>query len=133
MNKSTGELAQRKRQPGDAESELLLLRLGTRKEEIEAAQARVTMLVEELRFLKEQQSKLMFRATVSGVVSAPRLREKVGQFMPKGMPIRRIEIPGSSLHESLVLLKVVVDKDPQASLPLEPRRSKKPSQLQTVR
>jgi multidrug resistance efflux pump len=102
VNKATGELAQRKRQLSDAESELLLLRLGTRKEEVEAARARVTMLEEELRFLKEQQSKLMVRATVSGVISAPRLREKVGQFMPKGMPICRIEIPGSPFLELMI-------------------------------
>ena len=102
VNKATGELAQRKRQLSDAESELLLLRLGTRKEEVEAARARVTMLEEELRFLKEQQGKLMVRATASGVVSAPRLREKVGQFMPKGMPICRIEMPGKPFLELMI-------------------------------
>jgi putative peptide zinc metalloprotease protein len=102
VNKATGELAQRKRQLSDAESELLLLRLGTRKEEVDAARARVTMLKEEIRFLKEQQSKLMVRATASGVVSAPRLREKVGQFMPKGMPICRIEMPGKPFLELMI-------------------------------
>ncbi len=102
VKKATSELAQRKRQLNDAESDLLLLRLGARKEEVEAAKARVSMLEEELRFLIEQRSKLTIRAPVSGVVSAPRLREKVGQFMPKGMPICRIEIPGKPFLELMI-------------------------------
>ncbi len=102
VNKSVGELAYRKRQLNDAESDLLLLRLGTRKEEIDAAKARVAMLSEELRFLEEQQSKLVVRSSTAGVVSAPRLREKVGQFAPKGMPICRIELVGNPVVELLI-------------------------------
>ncbi len=102
VNKATGELAQRKRQLSEAESELLLLKLGTRTEDVEAAKARVDMLDEELRFLQDQQSKLLVRATASGIVFAPRLREKVGQFMPKGMPICRIDIPGKPFLELMI-------------------------------
>lgn len=102
VNTAIAELSHRQRQLNDAESELLLLKLGTRPEEIDAAKARVTMLDEELTFLRDQQSKLMVRSTTAGIVSAPRLNEKVGQFAPKGLPICRIELPGKPRVELLI-------------------------------
>lgn len=102
VNNAIAELSHRQRQLNDAESELMLMKLGTRAEEIDAATARVTMLDEELTFLKDQQSKLVVRTSTAGIVSAPRLNEKVGQFAPKGLPICRIELPGTPRVELLI-------------------------------
>ena len=91
---STSELARRQQQLSDAEAELSLLKLGSRPEEIEAERSRYRKLDEEFNFLKQQREQLVVRSTASGIVSAPRLREKVGQFVPRGSPLCRIDQPG---------------------------------------
>ena len=99
---STAELARRQQQLSNAEAELSILKLGSRPEEIEAERSRYKMLDEELTYLYQQRSDLIIRSSESGIISAPRLREKVGQFVPRGSPICRIEQPGSP-HVELFL------------------------------
>ena len=88
------ELARREQELKATESQLLLLKLGTRKEEIEAEQAKCDRLEKELAFLQEQQERLVIRAPTGGIVSAQRIREKIGQFAPQGSELCQIEDPG---------------------------------------
>ncbi len=88
------ELARREQELKATESQLLLLKLGTRKEEIEAEQAKCDRLEKELRFLQEQQGRLVVRAPTGGIISAQRIREKIGQFAPQGSELCQIEDPG---------------------------------------
>jgi HlyD family secretion protein len=88
------ELARRQQQLAEASSQLRLIQLGTRPEEIEAEEARARRLQEEHAFLLKQKEKLVVKATAEGIVSAPRFGERVGQFVPQGGLLCRIEDPG---------------------------------------
>jgi HlyD family secretion protein len=91
VRSATAELSRREQELADAKSQLRILRLGSRCEEIEAERARCDRLSEELDFLKLQQERLVIKAPSSGTVSALRLDEKVGQFAPQGSLICHIE------------------------------------------
>ncbi|MBI3461798.1 MAG: efflux RND transporter periplasmic adaptor subunit [Planctomycetes bacterium] len=78
------ELARRQKELADEQGTLGLLRAGTRPEEIEAAQAQLARLEEERRYLKVLEHKLSLRSTIAGLITTPRLREKVGEYVHEG-------------------------------------------------
>jgi multidrug resistance efflux pump len=88
-----GELARREKELGDARAALRLLEAGTRPEEVEAERARLARLEEEARHLEKQQHEQAIMARVSGLVTTPRLREKVGQYLREGDLICTVEEP----------------------------------------
>ncbi len=90
---ATAELSRREQELADAEGKLKLLRLGSRREDIAAEEARRERLVEELDFFKEQRARLVVVAPTDGYVSAPRLRENVGRFNIQGTLLCQIERP----------------------------------------
>lgn len=94
-----GELARREQELADAESQLELLRAGTRPEEIAAEAARQDQLQQQYKHLKSQREKLIVTAPVSGVVATPRLKEKLGQLATPGLPICVIENGATSRAE----------------------------------
>ena len=49
----------------------------------EAAEAKVTRLQEESRYLEFLDQSLALRSSVRGLVMTPRLKEKVGSYLPK--------------------------------------------------
>jgi putative peptide zinc metalloprotease protein len=83
----------------EAERELDRLLAGSRPEEIEAAEAEIASLAAKRRLLEDQLRRLEIRAPHAGVITTPRLKEKVGQFMSRGELIAEV-------HE---LKKLVVD------------------------
>lgn len=85
------EFSRREQELADAEAKLSLMKLGTRPEEIAAETAHHAQVTEELRFLRTQQNKLRLYASQDGTVSAPRLREKVGQYVAQGTLLCDIE------------------------------------------
>ena len=85
------ELARRQKDLADTEAALLLLEAGSRTEDVEAERARLTRLQEEQKHLLEKREKQVIVAPSSGIVTTPRLREKIGQFLPKGSEICLIE------------------------------------------
>jgi multidrug resistance efflux pump len=85
------ELARREKDLADTESSLALLEAGARPEEIEAERARLARLQEERRYLAELGAKVLVRSPVAGIVSTPRLKEKVGQHLDEGAPICVVE------------------------------------------
>src|SRR5262249_2862334 len=78
------ELARRERELADAQATLSLLEAGPRAEEVEAQRARLARLQEEARYLEQLRDKLSVYSPVPGLVTTPRLTEKVGQFVREG-------------------------------------------------
>ncbi len=99
---ATAELARRQQELADAEAQLKLLKLGSRREEIDAEKARCDRLIQELDYLKQQRERLVIKSPAAGTVSAPRLGEKVGQFAPQGSLICHIEDAGAPHVEIFV-------------------------------
>jgi putative peptide zinc metalloprotease protein len=99
---AVAELARREQELADAESKFRLLKLGSRPEDIEAEAARRERLVEELKFLKEQQKSLKVVAPNNGFVRTIRLHEKMGAFVNRGELLCQIEASGSPLVEVVI-------------------------------
>jgi multidrug resistance efflux pump len=78
------EVAKRNKELADARGALRLLEAGTRPEEIQAEQARLARLQEEARHLERQQEQQTVVSPVAGLVSTPRLKEKLGQYLREG-------------------------------------------------
>jgi multidrug efflux pump subunit AcrA (membrane-fusion protein) len=89
------ELARRNKELADARSTLALMEAGTRAEEVEAEQARLTRLQEEAYYLEGVQQRLSVCSPVGGIVVTPRLKEKVGQYLREGDLIGVVEEPAT--------------------------------------
>jgi multidrug resistance efflux pump len=87
------ECSRRARELADTQATLSLLEAGTRPEEIEAERARLARLQEEARYLQGVQGRLAVHSPVAGVVTTPRLKERVGQFVREGDLIAVVEDP----------------------------------------
>jgi putative peptide zinc metalloprotease protein len=83
----------------EAERELERLLAGSRPEEIEATEAEIASLEAKRRLLEDQIQRLEIRAPHAGVITTPRLKEKLGQYVNRGELIAEV-------HE---LKKLVVD------------------------
>lgn len=118
---ASAEFARREQELADAEARLSLLRVGTRPEEIAAEAAHRERVMEELKFLHEQQGKLVVLAPADGLVSAPRLREKVGQFAPQGTLLCHIENAAHSQVEISIAEDDALHVQPGQSVRLKAR------------
>jgi multidrug resistance efflux pump len=87
------EVARREKELADVEAALSLLEAGPRAEEVEAERARLARLEEEAHCLERHQDKLSVASPVPGLVTTPRLRETVGQFLREGELICVVEEP----------------------------------------
>jgi multidrug resistance efflux pump len=85
------EAARRKKELADVEAALKLMQAGGRPEEIEAEQARLARVIEELAHLMDTKSKLEIRSPLAGVMTTARMKEKVGQYFEKGALICIVE------------------------------------------
>jgi multidrug resistance efflux pump len=81
------ELRRREHELADQSAALALLEAGTRPEEVEAQEARLARLLEEVRHLDGLRERLLIRSPGSGQVTTPHLREQVGHFFRDGDPI----------------------------------------------
>jgi multidrug resistance efflux pump len=68
----------------EAERELERLLAGSRPEEIEATEAEIASSEAKRRLLEHQIGRLEIRAPHAGVITTPRLKEKVGQYVSRG-------------------------------------------------
>jgi multidrug resistance efflux pump len=89
------ELARREKDLADERGKLALLEAGTRPEEIEAERARLARLQEEHRYLQTLQEKLLLTSPVAGIVTTPRLKETIGQYVSEGDLICLVEEPAA--------------------------------------
>jgi multidrug efflux pump subunit AcrA (membrane-fusion protein) len=96
------ELTRLEKDLAEARATLALMEAGTRPEEIDAERARLARLHEEARYLGGVQSKLVVCSPVSGLVTTPRLKETVGQYVREGDLICLVEEP--SLLEAEICL-----------------------------
>ena len=86
-------LAKRQKELAEEQSALKLLEAGTRTEEINAAEAQVARLGEEVKYLRHVQERLLIVSPVSGAVITPRLKEKIGHYFVEGELICEVEDP----------------------------------------
>jgi multidrug efflux pump subunit AcrA (membrane-fusion protein) len=96
------ELARREQGLAEAQAALTLLEAGTRPEEIEAARACLAKLEEEASYLQGLREKLQIFSPVPGLITTPRLREKIGQYLREGELI--CEVKGSLVLEAEIAL-----------------------------
>jgi multidrug resistance efflux pump len=87
------ELARRERELADAQATLNLLEAGPRPEAVQAERARLARLREEACYLERLHDKLPILSPVPGLVTTPRLKEKVGQYVQQGELIGVVEEP----------------------------------------
>ena len=78
------EVAVAQNEAEEARAKLRLLEAGSRPEEIEGAEATLARLTSQRSHLEEQLGLVSVRSAVAGVVTTPKPREKVGQYMKKG-------------------------------------------------
>ncbi len=85
------ELARREKELADERARLTLLEAGSRVEDIEAEQARLNRLEEEMRILREQESKQSIICPVAGTVVSARLNDRIGQYFERGAVLFVVE------------------------------------------
>jgi multidrug efflux pump subunit AcrA (membrane-fusion protein) len=85
------EIARRDKELAEAQAVLRLLEAGTRPEEVEAARARLASLQEELKHQEEERRKQDVFSPMPGLITTPRLKEKVGQYLREGDLIGIVE------------------------------------------
>jgi multidrug efflux pump subunit AcrA (membrane-fusion protein) len=78
------ELAVAQKEAEEARGQLRLLEAGSRPEEIEGAEATLARLLSQWSHLEEQLRLVAVRSAVGGVVTTPKPREKIGQYVKKG-------------------------------------------------
>ncbi len=92
-----------------AESELLLLRAGSRKESIRAAEEEVKKMDEKAQILARQISQLEIRSPIDGTVVTPYLQNRLGDFLNKGDVFCEIVSVGSVIVDLPVPEKEIAD------------------------
>lgn len=86
----------------EAERELERLLAGSRPEEIEATEAEIASLEAKRRLLEHQVRRLEIRAPYAGIITTPRLKEKIGQYVNRGDLIAEVH----ELHKLTVEIEV---------------------------
>jgi len=75
----------------EAEAKLNILLAGSRPEEIEATRAELARLETQRRYRAEQLQLASVMSPIAGVVTTPKLREKIGQHVKKGDLIAEVQ------------------------------------------
>ena len=115
------ELARREKELEDTRATLSLLEAGSRPEDIEAETARRTRLLEELKYLEDQKTKLQVRSMAAGVIATPRLKDRIGQLAEVGSLICVVEDLAVLRVEILVPEEDVAGLQPGQSIELKAR------------
>jgi multidrug resistance efflux pump len=87
------ELDRRERDLAEDRAALAVLETGTRPKELDAERARLEGLRADEAYLLGVQARLVVSSPVPGVVTTPRLKEKVGQYVREGDLICLVEEP----------------------------------------
>jgi multidrug resistance efflux pump len=89
------ESSRRRKELAEARAALVLLEVGSRPEEVEAGRALVARVREELRYLEDLEKKTVVTCPVAGLVSTPRMSDKIGQYVREGEVICLVEEPSA--------------------------------------
>jgi multidrug resistance efflux pump len=81
----------REKELEEAKRKLTVLLAGNRIEEIEATQAEIDRLRAQQRFVEEESRLVSIVSPIAGVVTTPRLKEKIGQDIKKGELIALVQ------------------------------------------
>lgn len=87
------ELGKRERELAEARATLALMDAGPRSEELDAQRAKIVRLQEEQHYLETLEKRVTITAPVGGLVSTPRMKEKIGQYVHEGDLLCQIEEP----------------------------------------
>jgi multidrug resistance efflux pump len=115
------EVARRERELADVQATLTLLEAGPRPEEVEAERARLARLEEEARYLEQLRDRLPMHSPVPGLVTTPRLKEKIGQYVREGELVCVVEEPGVLEVEITLAEQEVARVRPGQAVALRPR------------
>jgi multidrug efflux pump subunit AcrA (membrane-fusion protein) len=74
----------------EAESKLVLVLAGSRREEVEAVEAEIARMDVERRYLEETLQRLVIVSPITGVITTPKLKERVGEHVPHGALIAKV-------------------------------------------
>jgi putative peptide zinc metalloprotease protein len=74
----------------EAESKLTLVLAGSRQEEVEGVEAEIARLEVERRHLEETLRRLAIVSPITGVITTPKLKERVGEHVPHGALITKV-------------------------------------------
>jgi multidrug efflux pump subunit AcrA (membrane-fusion protein) len=121
VRSSEAELARREKEVAESRAGLALLEAGSRPEEIEAENAKLSRLQEELKFLKGQAQLLVVAAPSDGLIVTPRMSEKIGQLADKGALVCVIEDPKTVEVEILVPEEEATGIKPQQGVSFKSR------------
>ncbi|PWU16391.1 MAG: hypothetical protein C5B50_13675 [Verrucomicrobia bacterium] len=83
--------ALRQKELEESKGTLKVLLAGSRPEEIEATEAEITRLVSQRTYLEEELKRLRIVSPIAGIVTAHRLKEKVGATVKKGDLITEVQ------------------------------------------
>lgn len=92
-----------------AQGRLKVLLAGSRPEAIEATEAEIARAEAQRRYLEEQLAQLRVVSPITGVVTTPRLKEKVGQYVKKGDLIAEVHELKTVTVEIAVSEKEIAD------------------------
>ncbi len=121
VRSAEAELARREKELEDTRATLSLLEAGSRPEDIEAETARRTRLLEELKYLEDQKTKLQVRSMAAGVIATPRLKDRIGQLAEVGSLICVVEDMAVLRVEILIPEEDVAGLQPGQSIELKAR------------
>lgn len=93
----------------EAKGKLRVVLAGSRPEEIEAAEAEIARLEAQQRYLAEQLQLLRVVSPITGVITTPKLKEKVGQHMQKGELIAEVHELTTVMAEMRISEKEIAD------------------------
>jgi multidrug resistance efflux pump len=109
FDESEEQMAVRQKELEETQARLRLLLAGSRREEIDAAQAETAGLEVQQRYLGEQIGLVRLVSPVSGIVTTHNLKEKVGQHVKKGDLIAEVHELRTVKAEIIIPEKEIAD------------------------
>ncbi len=124
------ELARRQKEHKEAEAMLSLMNAGTRKETIDAEQARQARLVEELKYLRSLEKKVVIEAPIKGKIILPRI--SAGSHENESVATRLHERVGQYFHEGDLICIIEDPTELEADIAVDEQESARVVEGQTV-
>jgi putative peptide zinc metalloprotease protein len=109
LEEAEEQAAVRQKELEETRARLMLLLAGSRREEIDEAQAEIARLEVQQRYLRQQIRLVRLVSPVSGVVTTHNLKEKVGQHVKKGELIAEVHELKTVKAEIVIPEKEIAD------------------------
>jgi putative peptide zinc metalloprotease protein len=115
------QVAVRTKELDEANGRLTLLLAGSRPEKIEAIEAEIARLKSQQTYLEEQLQRVKIVSPVAGVVTTPKLKDKIGQYVHKGDLVAEVHELGTVTAEIAIPEKEIADVRLGAEIALKAR------------